>query len=335
MTGDELAAHITASYTPFLVGQRHAPSPHRHVYASGNVACERRMVLECTSPDRRAEWSPDTLAKFRRGDDRERDLLVDLARIGRDATPPFRVHNQQQQFDVKDRKGRVIIRGKVDARLEINGARPPVEIKAWSPNLVAKLENFSDVFDNPFLRSAGSQLGTYLVGSGEPLGLLIIDTAGIPKILAVELNDDLLERVELFMQRAERVVDHVEAGTLPDFHDDPFECQHCQFFGLGCHPPLEFPPVKVFSDPELEAALARRDELKAAASEYNELDAEVKKVLRGTEHAIVGGFEIKGKWQKYSRLDLPSDVRKQFTTVDPKGAYRLEITSLWKERDAQ
>src|SRR4029079_14694427 len=98
--------------------------------------CERRMVYDLTCPDQQPPFDATVLARFRRGDDRERDLLADLQRIGRDAEPAFEVANQQERFELKDRQGRIAITGKVDARLQVAGHSPPLEGKARSPPLV-------------------------------------------------------------------------------------------------------------------------------------------------------------------------------------------------------
>ena len=129
-----------------------ASCPHPYVYASAWRPCVRRMVYELTLPDRQAPFSPDVLARFRRGEDRERDLLMDLARVGREAEPSFQVIGQQQRFELKDRKGRVAIAGKVDARLRQGDRAIPLEVKAWSPTLVERIRTFEDLFENPWTR---------------------------------------------------------------------------------------------------------------------------------------------------------------------------------------
>lgn len=327
MTPHEIAERIDASWKSWISTSSYAPAPHPHVWASAWRACDRRMVYECTIPDQLPPWPAEVRAKFLYGHDRERDQLVNLARIGRDATPPFTVIGQQERFELKDRRGRVVITGKVDARLEIDRERPPVEIKAWSPYVVERLETFRDVFDNPWTRSGGYQMLSYLYGASEPYGFLLLDRSGIPRLLPVEL-DRHLDEMEAFLTRAEHVRDHVDAGTLPDYYDDPIECQRCPWYGAVCNPPEAFAGATVLTDPELEARLIRREELKAAAREYSDLDADVKAALRGVEHGIVGSFEIKGRWGKQSRIEVPDDLKKQYTRVDPRGRFTLEITKL-------
>jgi hypothetical protein len=327
VTPTVIAEAINVAWKRFLTASRRPVTPHASVYASAFRACSRRMTLELTQPDQQPPFDAEVLAKFRRGDDRERDLLVDLTRIGRDADPPFVVHGQQERFVLKDHKGRAAITGKVDARLEIAGAHPPIEVKAWSPLVVDKLETFADVFENPWTSSGGYQLLSYLYGAAEPYGFLLLDRSGIPRLLPVELEPHL-DRMEAFLVKAEHVLDHVAAGTLPPFTDDPIECRRCPFYGTICNPPISGRGAQVLSDPELEAAIARREVLKAAGKEFNDLDADIKQRLRGVESAVIGRFQITGHWGKYSRVELPADLKAKYTVSNPKGKFTLEITPL-------
>jgi hypothetical protein len=328
LTPAAIADTVTASWTRFLRTSSRPQTPHDYVYASAWRLCERRMVYELTQPERLPPWEPEVLAKFRRGDDRERDLLADLTRIGRDAQPPFLVIGQQERFTLKDHKGRTAIVGKVDARLAVDGVNAPLEVKAWSPLMTDRIETFEDLFGNPWTRGGGYQLLAYLYGAGQPYGFLLLDRSGIPRLLPVELERHL-DRMEDFLARAERVLDHVAAGTLPDFlADDPGECRRCAWYGHTCNPPLVHVGAAVLTDPELEAALEKRETLKAAADEYDAIDRDVKARLRGVESGIAGPFQILGKWGKQSRLDLPADLKKQYTVTDPKGRFTLEITRL-------
>ena len=328
LTPEVIADRISANWAGYLAATRRPQTPHDYVYASAWRVCERRMVYELTRPDQLPPWPAEVLAKFRRGDDRERDLLADLTRIGRDAEPPFTVIGQQERFALKDHKGRTAIVGKVDARLAVDGVNAPLEIKAWSPMMVDRIETFADLFENPWTRSGGYQLLAYLYGAGQPFGFLLLDRSGIPRLLPVELERHL-DRMEDFLLRAERVLDHVAAGTLPAFlTDDPGECRRCTWYGHTCNPPLSAVGATVLSDPDLEAALEKRETLKAAADEFDALDKDVKQRLRGVESGIAGPFQILGKWGKQSRLDLPADLKKQYTVTDPKGRFTLEITRL-------
>jgi hypothetical protein len=309
--------------------RRPAGSPHPYVYISSDRACLRRMVLDLRG-EPQPEYSSDRLASFERGEERERSQVIHLDRSGYVGRIPFRIIGQQKRLEVRDRRGRVIAVGKIDGEIQFANTPPivvPIEIKAWSPFLVDRIRSFDDLFDNPYTRSGGMQLLLYCYASGQPFGLLILDRAGLPLILPVTLEHHL-DRVEDFLQRAEAAVDHVEAGTLPDFILDAAECQRCPYFGSVCNPPTSHPGAVVLTDPEIEQALERREALRAQGEEYNRLDRDVKAKLRGIEHGIAGPFAIRGTWGKSSKLDLPEDLRKQYTRTDPHGRFTIEITKL-------
>jgi hypothetical protein len=318
---------IGSAWGAYLARGARPQTPHPYVYASSWRPCLRRMVYDCEQPETLPPWPPEVLAKFRRGDDRERDLLADLQRIGRDAEPAFAVMAQQERFALKDHQSRTAIVGKVDARIEIAGVRAPLEVKAWSPFIVDRLETFADVFDNPWTCAGGYQLLSYLYGAGEPFGFLLLDRSGIPRLLPVELEPHL-DRMEAFLSTAEDVLDHLAAGTLPDYHDDPAECRRCVWFGHICNPPLSANVATVLTDPELEIMLEKREMLKSAAYEFRDLDDKVKKQLRGVEAGIAGHFSISGRWSKTTKLELPDDVKRQYSRVDPRGRFVLQIDKL-------
>jgi hypothetical protein len=255
------------------------------------------MVLDLTDGNALPAWTADQLANFRRGRDRERDILADLPHIGRNAPLPFEVVGHQERFELRDHKGRIAITGKKDAsiRFEMTGARKfPVEVKSWSENVTGKIQQFEDLFLSPWTRSGAYQLLSYLYGFAEPLGFLVLDRHGLPMVLPVELEPNL-DRVEDFLARAETALDHLEAGTLPGFYRDPEECRRCPMFGAICNPPLEYQAAQVLSDPELEADLNRREELLPGFREFESLDKSVKQKLRSIKTGLAGQFLIEGK----------------------------------------
>lgn len=321
-----IAEQIGQTWAGMVSRDRTAPSPRNYVYASSWRACDRRMVYDMICPDQVQPFTPDTLANFRRGNDRERELLIDLARVGRAMSTPFEVIGQQERFELKDRKGRVVIVGKTDARLKFGRtSSAPVETKSWNVNTVARISRFEDLFLNPWTRSGAYQLLCYLYGSNEPIGFMILDRNGLPLILPVVLYD-WLDEVEHFLTRAQAAMDHREAGTLPDFHTDPSDCKRCPFFGTACNPPLKYEGAAVITDPEIVQMLEIREQNKKAAKDFEWTDKEIKRRLRGCESGVAGGFMVSGKWGKNTTYDLPEALKTQYKKVDEKGKFTLTIT---------
>lgn len=323
----DVAIGIHRAWSEFVASGRSAPGKRHNVYASSYRACVRQMVLEMTAGDQVKPFSPDTLANFRRGQDRERDLLADLKKIGRNADPSFETVGEQERFELKDHKGRVAISGKVDCRLRINGTRisAPLEVKSWNVNLTSRVKTFADLMENRWTRSGAMQILCYLLGAQEEFGFLLLDRPGIPTLLPVELFANL-HHVEDFLKKAECAMDHKEAGALPDYIDNPGECRYCPFFGSACNPPLLFKGATVLTDPKLLLDLEQWEELRPAAKEFDRLDDEIKERLRGTESAIAGPFVLSGKWQKQTKYNFPDEpTKRKFQVSDPKGKFVLTI----------
>jgi hypothetical protein len=324
-----LAERLDAEFVALLERNRYPATPHPdRVYASQWRECERQMVYDVTQPASASPWSPELLAKFRYGRDRETAMIIDLLQSGRNASPPFRIVRQQERCTLRDRQGRDAITGKVDGWIEHDDLIIPFEIKNWSTYITDRITTFADVLDSPYTRSGAFQILVYMVAFGRPFGLLILDRSGLPKFVPVALTDENLDHVETFLAKAERVLDHAAAGTLPDFVEDASVCRRCPYFGHTCNPPLLAARPTVLTDPDLEAALERRETLKRAGKEFADLDADIKRRLRGVEHAFIGKFHIVGTWAKSSRVDLPPALKKQYTVSDPHGRFSLDIERL-------
>jgi hypothetical protein len=327
LSAASFAERLSATWADMMTKDRNPPSPRQYVYASSWRACDRRLVYDMVAPDQVQPFSPDTLANFRRGQDRERELLIDLARVGRANDPPFEVVGQQERFELSDRKGRIVIVGKTDCRIKFGRTSAPVETKSWNVNTVARIHRFEDLFNNPWTRSGAYQLLCYLYGSNEPMGFMLLDRNGLPLILPVVLYDHL-DKVEEFLSRAEIAMDHKKKGTLPGFHKDPGECKRCAFFGTICQPPLKYDGAQVLTDPEILEMLEIRERNKKAAKDFEWCDKELKKRLRGVEMGIAGGFSLAGKYGANTTYDLPPAIKEEFKKVDPKGKFTLTITKV-------
>lgn len=325
----DLSQMISETWERSLVeAQGPPPQAHPYVYASAYRPCARRMALEMACPDRMPTWSPEMLAKFQRGHDRERDLLSDLSRIGRLSDPKFSILNQQERVAIRDGDRQIIV-GKIDAMLVTNGLKAPIEVKSWAPHITESIECFDDLFRSPWTRSAGYQLAIYLHATQLSQGFLILDRSGLPRVIPVNL-DDHRKRVHEFVTLAYTACDAIRDHTLPPFWaGEAAECLRCPFYGGVCNPPLaSHGGANVLDDPELESALVRRESLAEAAQEYAALDGQVKRQLRGIESGVIGPFQIAGKWAKTTRLELPLDVKAQYSVIDPRGRFTLEITRL-------
>lgn len=329
---------VMAAWERFIEAEeRSTPSNRPYCYASGYEECERKLVLQMTHGDKVLPFPTETKAKFRRGKDRERNTIADLSMVGRYSSPQFEVIGQQKRFELKDHKGRIAIAGKVDLMLDFGRRQPqiPCELKDFHTNVTDRIFTFADVLQGKWTRKAARQLLCYLYGFGEPMGMLVFTRPGLPRLVPVWLEEHY-DLVEGFLQKAERALDHKEAGTLPDYINDPAECKMCSFFGSICNPPIgSGEGAKIFTDPEDEQQLIRMIELEPAADEYLSLEKWAKDKFRGVEQGIAGSVFINGKWQRDTKYPLDAEAKKRidaikapFKKVEDKGKFFLTVTKL-------
>lgn len=343
LTPSEIASGILKGYQEFIEHEmrRSRGGSRDYVYASSWRACTRQMAFEMIEPDKLPDFSSDTLANFRRGKDRERDLLSDMMRAGRNSNPSFEIVGREERFELRDHKGRVAIVGKVDARLKIGRASHPLEVKSWNPNLVARIEEFGDLFDNRWTRPGAHQILAYLLATGEPLGFFLLDRNGLPLLLPVELEkhldriEDFLARAEIALDARDRVKQSADVKHLPPFIQDASECKFCGFYGSSCQPPSYSEGASIIVDPGWIQKIERWAQLEEAGHEFAGLDKAIKKKFRGTEMAIAGGFLLEGEWKPDTKYDIPEDVaarieamRTEYARRESKGKFFLEITKI-------
>ena len=301
-----LAQSIEASWAEFVSTDIRERTNRPYAYASDFHPCTRYHVLTRTDGDKLEPWDVESMARFRRGKDRERDLLNDLARVGRIHDPPFELVGGQERFELKDRYGRPAVVGKVDTRLQFgrDGLNAPAEIKAWSRNLTSRIHTFEDLFFSKWTRKGAYQSLCYLLGSGEELAFLILDRPGIPRLIPVEFTDRNLDRAERFLAITELANDYVELGDLPDYYPDPWECHDCPFYGGVCNPPMDYGGGSiVIEDPEFEAELDEYAALQKDGKRFNSLHRKVAARLKRTkvEKGLAGPHLIEGKWSTETR----------------------------------
>lgn len=331
VTVESLRTTIERAWEADLMKESEPPRQARTVmWASAYRECVRRSVYEMTEPARLPSFDATARARMKRGKEREVDLVATLMRLGKHSDPPFEVIGQQQSIEVKGRTGDIVIRGRIDALIQVAGLRTaaPLEVKAWSPNIVDRLTAFEDVLDNQWTKAAAYQLLAYLYGHNQEWGFLLLDRSGLPLLLPAQLDAANMARMETFLAKAESAVAHARAGTLPDYIDDYIECKRCPFFGSPCQPPTLVAGAQVLLDDELEAALEEWHRLKPQGKQWLALDQDIKKRLRGVENALIGHFAISGAWSKSSHLELPPELKKQYTVVDPQGRFTLEVDRL-------
>lgn len=225
--------------------------------------------------------------------------LVAIFEEGKEQEPAVRRYLSELGFEVKkagftetmDSHG---ISGQVDGTLEANGNRYIVEIKTVSEYAWDNINGAEDLNEGYYRKWFG-QMQIYLLLFNYDKGLFILKRkqAKQLKIIEVDLN---YEYAEGLLKKAELVNKAIKENLPPDFlRSNPVECKKCPFFAKVCNPPMDFGTLQVIEDEPLAEKLARREEVKAAASEYDRLDKEVKARLKDIPAAICADFSITGK----------------------------------------
>ena len=261
--------------------------PRNNPIASDISECERETVLGITHWQEKPPFTPHSAARMERGSQIENMVILELQKLG------FEVRVERKPFELRDREGRLVCRGKVDGFIKHDRQDVPVEIKSMNQHVWEKITNYQDFQRFHWTKKYPNQLQMYLYANDLETGMFLLDDCqGHWKMIPVKLD---LGYVETILQRLESAVAHIEAKTVPDFHPDMSVCRKCWAFGNVCIPPGSHGEgLQVLDDVELEADLNRRGELEAAYREYQDLDKRVKERLKGRAQVVCGDWLIRG-----------------------------------------
>ena len=264
--------------------------PRNNPIASDLGECARECALAISHWKEKPAFEPDLVARLQRGRLIEDAALRELSALG------IRVRTERTPFELKDVKGRVVLRGKLDGFVEWDHHEYPMEIKSVNPMMFPRLHTAEDMLKSPWMRKWPRQLWSYLYGKNEEVGFFLLDDLlGHWRLIPVELDYGEMEQI---LKRCEAAVEHLAQGTLPDYHPDAEGCERCWAFGRVCFPPIDRPGMQMTDNPELEAQLDRRAELDSIYREYLDLDDAVKAAVKGKDGLVVGKWLITGKAQK-------------------------------------
>lgn len=256
-------------------------------------SCFRRQVLEIVEWQRKEPIPAGRQGRLQAGDDAEQRGLQELKAMG------YRVSKEQVPFELLDRSTREpVLRGKVDAFIELPGTRldVPVEIKSLESHVYDRINAVEDFDRFWWTRRYPPQMQAYLIGYERPWGLWwLTNLRGDWKPIPVWLDYGVAERVWGFAENVVAAAKGYRAGgPLPPFTTDPTECARCPFFGRACNPPIREGGAAVIEDEHLEAALERRLNLEQPHHEFEELDRRIKeRLLLGPERQVCGSFMVR------------------------------------------
>lgn len=310
MNVEELCEEITKKRTEKYVRDT-KPYPRNQPTSSDLGDCLRETVLGITNWQDKPSFSPELVQRFRRGAKLEDIAIAELQDLG------YRVRVDRKPFEMKDKKGRVVLRGIIDGFVEAGHRQIfPMECKSLNPNIWARIDSQEDFDRYSFFRKYPRQLQSYLLAENLDQGFWLLDDClGHWKLIPCHLDFD---RAEKLLRHAEQAVEHIANGTLPDFHYDPSYCLKCIMFKRVCTPPFFIGEgMKMINDPEFADKLAKRAELDQAATEYDKLDKEIKETLKAAmkpgDNWIIGDYLVAAEEKTRRMKAQPAKEAKTLT----------------------
>lgn len=210
-----------------------------------------------------------------------------------------------------------LITGREDLRIkDENGELIPVEVKGLAPQEWQKLNTIEDFLKSkkPYVRGYPSQLFCYMYKFAKERGLFVLVNKLTGEIKPIDVYMDF-EYGEECLQKAERIYKAVETDTPPDSCDDISVCENCNLQHI-CGQCKRI-PADIDIDGELDELIKRKEALKVAKNEYEEIDKEIKARVGEREKIVTGEYLIQRK-----------AIQKQGYTVEPRTEYRVTIKRL-------
>lgn len=251
--------------------------------------CERYLVFLRTRWQDASLPSVDLQFIFDEGNIQERAILRDLEDAG------WQLIEQQRDYHYPEHQ----ITAHVDAKVVLGPLEAaPIECKSMSPFIWVKVNSLQDMLQSKMahLRKYPAQITLYLLLANAERGFLILKNKSTGQLKEIEVRLDY-EYAESLLQKAQRINTHVAASTVPEPIDwSESICGRCEFNHI-CLPDAKREALDLNDDPELLEQLTKRQALKAARDEYEELDEEVKEKVKGKPKILCGDFLITGRYQ--------------------------------------
>lgn len=277
-------AIVVESYRKYKLGHKSGSSMATANWPTALAhECDAYALFNRTVPPEQRRNITDRLAMiFSEGNDQERMVSRDLVESG------FEISGQQGQMVWKEFQ----ISGRRDLILSQHGyaGKVRVEVKSASPYTYTGLNKPEDLLysEKPWFLRWGKQISLYIwLEAIEEYWLLLKNkVTGDIKIIPFTMTDRVTELANAMLEKAKWVNGLVQIGAMPEENKkiaDSDVCSECQFYDV-CLPDLSFGPgAVIFSDEdvvELIAQLDRRAELAPLRKEYEDLDEELKQVVK-------------------------------------------------------
>lgn len=299
--------------------------PRTHFIASDVHDCDRYMVHSILDWQARPLHDEGLQAIFDAGNREEASVKLRMAEDG------WEVIHQQEPFEIKNRKGEMICRGKIDGKVLYGRTAIPWEIKSMDGNIFRGIKGLEDFQHKVHLRKYLRQMQLYLFGNNSEGGLFTLSDFRHEKHVPVALELDSCEHI---LQRLERNWDMVKAKKYPErIEYDSAVCGRCPFAHV-CLPDIKNEGAKQITNDELLEDLNRWTYLKPLAVEFDKLDKELKEYFRNKADVLVNltyrvlGRVTKGQARICKDL-IPPDLVEKYTKREP--GWKMEIIKLGED----
>jgi len=298
------------------------PHPSNRASEAGHP-CVRFLVLSRLHPELKELHDVSLQRIFEEGNLHEEAVLQKLREAG------FTLIEQQRPLELR----KFQLSGHIDAkiRIEQNG-KPlfiPLEIKSCSPNVFRTIKDISpeEMLKSkyPWIRKYPAQILLYMLMDGKEEGVIVFKNKSTGELCQknFRLTDENLEYTESILQKLEKVNDYVARNELPPVEPCE-ECKRCGFARTSCFPDKDFGEgFDLLSNEELEAKLARWEELRPTAKEFQELDKEIKEELKG-KNTIIGDWKIETKEYQRTHYNIPDEIKKKYVEKKPYFVVKIE-----------
>lgn len=251
--------------------------------------------------------------------DKLRKAGFNIRRSGRPLIEPVRKDGKEFRYKISGRLDFEITHDKM------KGEWYPVEAKSMEPFGWRKINTIQDMFDSKryYIRAYPLQMMMYLYSLGRELGLMILKNkvTGKLKFLWIWIDYDMVEKLLKKAEAINEAVAKIEAD--PDKAEElltdriPYDediCGQCAFRHI-CLPDQAFGGEEIDLDKEIEKKLHDWAALKSFASQFKELDEEIKKRYkqRGPGKYLVGAnFDVTVKEVTMPTFAIPKEIKEKY-----------------------
>lgn len=310
--------------TAYYDGKRRVTAQASNRASSAGVECKRQLLWSRTRWQDAALPDISLQRNFSMGSALEPIVVRMLEDSG------IQITQRQRDLTWKERFN---LTGHVDGIVRCpDGSEAVLEIKMaarWSFERIRSYATASALMSDTraYVRGYCSQVALYclLLSINRGLIFFISKDTGQTHSIEVSLDDPfVLGAAEAALRRFEAVELAVKEGR--DLPAEPGDhCKSCRFFG-PCAPDLSFAGMGILTDPDTEAALDKRGQLKESVREFDLVDADLKERFTEPGTFAVGTWVVtvkkgqKGLRRSYDKLPAAGEGKDAQVSSDETAA---------------